>query len=319
MQVTTIGLAIAKSVFPVHGIDARGRVVLRRRLARGKVLTFFASLPRCLIGLEACGARRSAPTSGGRRWEPGAGAAAEHALRCGQEREPAGDPDAAPGARPADRPAHGDDPRTWTLGAAWPPGRARDRRGAASGRRAGADDRIRRGRRSPHATPGTGGAAAAGGPDSGARGQDRRSRPTADRDDAHRRDLPLADHGARHRPGDRHRLRRDRARGAGVPLGASSGGLAGPGPWPAPHRWQGASSRHQQTRRRLPAAPADPRGPEPWSGSAAAGRASSARRSAPTSGGRRWEPGAGSRACAHAGRSTSRSRRSPTSWRGSSG
>jgi transposase len=55
MQVTTIGLAIAKSVFPVHGIDARGRVVPRRRLARGKVLTFFASLPRCLIGLEACG------------------------------------------------------------------------------------------------------------------------------------------------------------------------------------------------------------------------------------------------------------------------
>ena len=54
MQVTTIGLAIAKSVFPVHGIDARGRVVLRRRLARGKVLALFANLPRCVVGLEAC-------------------------------------------------------------------------------------------------------------------------------------------------------------------------------------------------------------------------------------------------------------------------
>jgi transposase len=55
MQVTTIGLDIAKNVFQVHGIDGRGRVVLRRRLARAKVLTFFANLPRCLIGLEACG------------------------------------------------------------------------------------------------------------------------------------------------------------------------------------------------------------------------------------------------------------------------
>jgi len=42
-------------VFQVHGIDERGRVVLRKRLARAKVLTFFANLPRCLIGMEACG------------------------------------------------------------------------------------------------------------------------------------------------------------------------------------------------------------------------------------------------------------------------
>jgi transposase len=55
MQVTTIGLDIAKNVFQVHGVDARGRVVLRKRLARAKVLEFFANLPRCLIGLEACG------------------------------------------------------------------------------------------------------------------------------------------------------------------------------------------------------------------------------------------------------------------------
>jgi transposase len=55
MQVTTIGLDIAKNVFQVHGVDARGRVVLRKRLARGRVLGFFANLPRCLVGLEACG------------------------------------------------------------------------------------------------------------------------------------------------------------------------------------------------------------------------------------------------------------------------
>ena len=54
MQVTTIGLDIAKSVFQVHGVDERGRVVLRRRLARGQVPAFFANLPPCLIGLEAC-------------------------------------------------------------------------------------------------------------------------------------------------------------------------------------------------------------------------------------------------------------------------
>jgi transposase len=55
MQVTTIGLDIAKTVFQVHGVDRRGRAVLRKRLMRAKVLTFFANLPRCLIGLEAGG------------------------------------------------------------------------------------------------------------------------------------------------------------------------------------------------------------------------------------------------------------------------
>ena len=55
MQVTTIGLDIAKNVFQVHGVDQHGKVVLRKRLSRGKVLMFFANLPRCMIGLEACG------------------------------------------------------------------------------------------------------------------------------------------------------------------------------------------------------------------------------------------------------------------------
>jgi transposase len=52
--VKTIGLDIAKSVFQVHGVDAEGQVVIRRKLKRRYVLTFFEKLPACLIGIEAC-------------------------------------------------------------------------------------------------------------------------------------------------------------------------------------------------------------------------------------------------------------------------
>ena len=45
MQITTIGLDIAKNVFQVHGIDAAEKVVIRKQLRRGQVLKFFASLP----------------------------------------------------------------------------------------------------------------------------------------------------------------------------------------------------------------------------------------------------------------------------------
>ncbi|HUB49907.1 MAG TPA: IS110 family transposase [Acetobacteraceae bacterium] len=55
MQITTIGLDIAKRVFQVHGADDTGRAVLRRKLQRHDVLAFFAKLPACLVGLEACG------------------------------------------------------------------------------------------------------------------------------------------------------------------------------------------------------------------------------------------------------------------------
>ena len=55
MQVTTIGFDIAKCAFQVHGADRQGRAVLKRKLARSKVLVFFANLPPCLVGLEACG------------------------------------------------------------------------------------------------------------------------------------------------------------------------------------------------------------------------------------------------------------------------
>ena len=53
-EVITIGLDIAKSVFQVHGVDGAGAVVIRKRIGRSKVLEFFADLPPCLIGIEAC-------------------------------------------------------------------------------------------------------------------------------------------------------------------------------------------------------------------------------------------------------------------------
>jgi transposase len=54
MQVTTVGLDLAKRVFQVHGVDAGGRVVMRRKLRRGEVAAFFADLPSCLAGTQAC-------------------------------------------------------------------------------------------------------------------------------------------------------------------------------------------------------------------------------------------------------------------------
>ena len=54
MQVTTIGLDIAKNVFQVHGIDAAEKVVVRKQLRRRQMLEFFKALPPCLVGMEAC-------------------------------------------------------------------------------------------------------------------------------------------------------------------------------------------------------------------------------------------------------------------------
>ena len=53
--VTTVGLDLAKQVFQVHCVDALGRVVVAESIRRSKLLEFFASLPRCVVGLEACG------------------------------------------------------------------------------------------------------------------------------------------------------------------------------------------------------------------------------------------------------------------------
>lgn len=54
MSVATVGLDIAKQFFQVHGVDTNGQVVLRKRLRRGQVAAFFANLPACTVGLEAC-------------------------------------------------------------------------------------------------------------------------------------------------------------------------------------------------------------------------------------------------------------------------
>jgi len=55
MQITTIGLDLAKNVFQVHGINDNGDVVSNRALRRSQVLSFFESLEPCLVGIEACG------------------------------------------------------------------------------------------------------------------------------------------------------------------------------------------------------------------------------------------------------------------------
>jgi hypothetical protein len=52
--ITTVGLDIAKSVFQVHGVDAAGKVIIRRKLTRRYVLPFFQRLPTCVVGIEAC-------------------------------------------------------------------------------------------------------------------------------------------------------------------------------------------------------------------------------------------------------------------------
>jgi transposase len=53
MQITTIGLDIAKNVFQVHEIDAGEKVIVRKQLRRSQMLAFFEALPPCLVGMEA--------------------------------------------------------------------------------------------------------------------------------------------------------------------------------------------------------------------------------------------------------------------------
>ena len=53
MSATSIGLDRAKSIFQIHGVDAQGRTVLKRRIRRRDLLTIFEELPACLVGMEA--------------------------------------------------------------------------------------------------------------------------------------------------------------------------------------------------------------------------------------------------------------------------
>ena len=55
MHTTTLGIDLAKNVFQLHGVDARGRAVLSRRVKRQQLLDTVANLPACVIGMEACG------------------------------------------------------------------------------------------------------------------------------------------------------------------------------------------------------------------------------------------------------------------------
>ena len=54
MNITTVGLDLAKNVFHIVGLDAQGHEQLKKRLSRGQVLKFFANMPACMVGMEAC-------------------------------------------------------------------------------------------------------------------------------------------------------------------------------------------------------------------------------------------------------------------------
>lgn len=55
MKITTLGIDLAKSVFQLHGVDERGKTVLKKKLKLAEMAEFFVNLPPCLIGMEACG------------------------------------------------------------------------------------------------------------------------------------------------------------------------------------------------------------------------------------------------------------------------
>ncbi|MDG2971205.1 IS110 family transposase [Pseudomonas extremaustralis] len=55
MEIRTVGIDLAKNVFQIHGMNERGKPLLRKQLKRDQVVVFFANLPPCLIGMEACG------------------------------------------------------------------------------------------------------------------------------------------------------------------------------------------------------------------------------------------------------------------------
>ena len=120
-EVSIIGIDLAKRSFQVHGAKSDGSVVYRKKLSRGKALSFLASQPSCTVAIEACGSAhywgREIVTLGhevrlvppiyvkrfvkeaeerhcGRRRDHGSGAATDHALRGGQDRSAAGAGDA---------------------------------------------------------------------------------------------------------------------------------------------------------------------------------------------------------------------------------
>jgi transposase len=55
MNITVLGIDLAKNIFHIHGIDRAGKTVLRKKIMRNQLSAFMAQLPPCLIGMEACG------------------------------------------------------------------------------------------------------------------------------------------------------------------------------------------------------------------------------------------------------------------------
>jgi hypothetical protein len=79
-EVSTVGLDIAKSIFQAHGADDAGAIVFRKKLSRGRLLAFFASLPPCVVAMEACaGAHHWGSSLGPRAGEAGAHGSADPA------------------------------------------------------------------------------------------------------------------------------------------------------------------------------------------------------------------------------------------------
>src|SRR5262245_23157229 len=58
-KLSVVGIDLAKSLFHLVGMDERGKIILRQRLARGEVMSFMAKLPRGLVGMEECGGAHS--------------------------------------------------------------------------------------------------------------------------------------------------------------------------------------------------------------------------------------------------------------------
>jgi transposase len=54
-DIKVLGIDLAKNVFQLHGINSKGKCVLKKRLSREKLIEFMAQLPVCLVGIEACG------------------------------------------------------------------------------------------------------------------------------------------------------------------------------------------------------------------------------------------------------------------------
>jgi len=55
INITRLGIDLAKQVFQLHGVDRAGKVLVRKQLRRAQMLAYFSKLPPCLIGMEACG------------------------------------------------------------------------------------------------------------------------------------------------------------------------------------------------------------------------------------------------------------------------